>query len=163
MLDTTQTTKSTCPDNVRFAVKEKFPTKVLVWIAISARGMFKPLIRPSNSEAIKSDICINEDLEKRLLPFIHEYHQDLNYMFWPNLASAHYSAATVGWMDKNINYVNHQPTKRSTGTPNQELLGLVVLESVRGRLGSHKRAAVDSPNRVQVERFLFEKMKTQGR
>ena len=43
--------------------------------------MSKPLIRPTKSEAIKSDIYINECLEKRLLPFIHEYHQDLNYMF----------------------------------------------------------------------------------
>ena len=91
--------KSTCPDNVRFAVKEKFPTKVLVWIAISARGMSKPLIRPSKLKAIKSDIYINECLEKRLLPFIHEYHQDHNYMIWPDLASAHYSVAMVGWMD----------------------------------------------------------------
>ena len=89
------------PDNVRFAGKEKFSTKVLLWIAIS--GMSSPLIHPSKSEAIKSDIYINECLEKRLLPFIHEYHQDLNYMFWPDLASAHYSAATVGWMDQNIN------------------------------------------------------------
>ena len=34
------------------------------------------------------------------------YHKDLNYMFWSDLASAHYSAATVGWMDQNINYVS---------------------------------------------------------
>lgn len=97
--------KSNCPDEVRFAGKEKFPTKILVWIAISDRGMSKPLIRPSNAEAIKSDIYISECLEKRLLPFIHEYHQDFKYMFWPDLARAHYSAATVGWMDENVNYV----------------------------------------------------------
>lgn len=97
--------KSTCPDNVRFAGKEKFPQKVMVWIAISDRGISEPLIRPSKSEAINSDIYIEECLKKKLLPFIHEFHQDLNYIFWPDLASAHYSKATVDWMEKNINYV----------------------------------------------------------
>jgi hypothetical protein len=70
------------PDEVRFIGKEKFPTKILVWIAISARGMSKPLIRASKSEAINSAISINECLKKRLLPFIREHHQDLNYIFW---------------------------------------------------------------------------------
>ena len=97
--------KSICPDEVRFIGREKFPTKILVWIAISARGLSKPLIRPSKSEAINSEIYINECLKKRLLPFIREYHQDLNYIFWPDLASAHYSAATVGWMEQNLNFV----------------------------------------------------------
>jgi hypothetical protein len=97
--------KSTCPDEVRFSGKEKYPTKILVWIAISAQGISKPLIRPSKSEAINSDIYIKECLEKKLLPFIHEHHQDLNYIFWPDLANAHYSKATVKWMDQNINYV----------------------------------------------------------
>ena len=72
--------KSKCPDKVRFAVKEKYPTKVLIWIAISARGISKPLIRPS--EAINSDIYINKWLTKRLLPFIHEHHPDFNYILW---------------------------------------------------------------------------------
>ena len=34
-----------------------------------------------------------------------EQHQDLNYIFWPDLASAHYSAATVEWMEQNLNFV----------------------------------------------------------
>ena len=73
--------KSKCPDKVHFAGKEKYPTKVLIWIAISARGKFNPLIRPSKSEPIDSDIYINECLAKRLLSFIHEHHPDFNYIF----------------------------------------------------------------------------------
>jgi hypothetical protein len=97
--------KSTCPDSVRFAGKDKFPKKMLVWIAISDRGISKPLFRLSKSLAIKSDIYIDECLEQRLLPFIHEYHADFNYVFWPDLASAHYSNATIAWMDEYVNYV----------------------------------------------------------
>ena len=30
-------------------------------------------------------------MEKRLFPFIEEFHIDGNYIFWPDMASAHYS------------------------------------------------------------------------
>ena len=98
--------KSKCPDKVRFVGEEKYPTKVLIWIAISARGISKPLIRPSKSKAINSDIYINECLAKRLLPFIYEHHpDDFNYIYWSDLTQAHFSKSTVAWMDQNVNYV----------------------------------------------------------
>ena len=52
--------KSICPDSVRFAGKEKNLNKVMVWIAISNRGISKPLFRPSMSEAVRLNIYINE-------------------------------------------------------------------------------------------------------
>ena len=52
--------KSKYPDSVRFAGKEKYPNKIIVWVAISNRGIFKPLFRPSKSEAINSSIYLNE-------------------------------------------------------------------------------------------------------
>ena len=81
--------KDTCPDDVCFKGQDKDPTKVLVWIAISERGMAQPYIRLYNSAAINDKI--DECLEKRQLPFIHKHHSDFNYLFWPDLASAHYS------------------------------------------------------------------------
>ena len=98
--------KSECPDSVRFLGKEKYPKKLLVWIAISNKGMSKPLFRPQGSVAIKTPIYINECLKKRLLPFIKKYHQDSNYLFWPDLASAHYSKLTIEWMTEDINFVD---------------------------------------------------------
>lgn len=97
--------KEKCPENVRFAGKEKFPKKVLIWLAISERGVSKPLILSSKSTAITSEIYINECLEKRLLPFIDKHHSDLNYIFWPDLAGAHRSNATIKWLDEMVNYV----------------------------------------------------------
>ena len=73
--------KSKCPDNVRFAGKEKYPGKVMVWVAICKCGVSKPLIRRSKTEAVDSDIYIKECLKKRILPFIREHHQDSNYIF----------------------------------------------------------------------------------
>ena len=80
--------------SVRFAGKEKYPN-VMVWVATSNRGISKPLFRPSNSEAVKSDIYIKECLEKQLLPFIHVHQPDSNYIFWSDLAGCHYSKQTV--------------------------------------------------------------------
>ncbi|XP_065653066.1 uncharacterized protein LOC136080378 [Hydra vulgaris] len=75
--------KKTCPESVRFIGKEKFPKKLLMWIAIS-------------------------DREKRLLPFIHKYHRDFNYLFWPDLASSHYSKDSLNWMDQYVYYVDKE-------------------------------------------------------
>ena len=97
--------KKTCPDDVRFAGESKFPKKVLMWVAISERGMSKALIRESGSEAINKTIYIRECLEKRLLPFIKKHHSDANYIFWPDLAPAHKAKDTVKWMSENINFV----------------------------------------------------------
>jgi transposase len=106
--------KSACPDSVRFAGKEKFPKKVLVWVAISDRGLSKPLFRPTNSVAIKTEIYIEECLEKRLLPFIHEHHADFNYIFWPDLASAHYSKLSVDWMEEYVRQMFLKPVQLKT-------------------------------------------------
>ena len=97
--------KISCPDSVRFAGKEKFSQKILVWVALSERGISKRFYRSSKSEAINSSTYIDECLEKRLLPFIQEHHPDSNYIFWPDLASAHYSNATIAWMKVNVNFV----------------------------------------------------------
>ena len=100
--------KKTCPESVHFIGKEKFPKKLLMWIAISDRGMSEPLFRTSKAVAINSSIYINECLEKRLLPFIHKYHGDFNYLFWPDLASSHYSKDSLNWMDQYVYYVDKE-------------------------------------------------------
>ena len=63
---------------------------VMVWVAISPRGMPKPVFYRSGSPSVDSHIYIDKFLQKSLLPFIQEHHADSNYIFWPDLASAHY-------------------------------------------------------------------------
>ncbi|XP_065660384.1 uncharacterized protein LOC136084198 [Hydra vulgaris] len=108
VIDDEKYNKKTCPESVRFIGKEKFPKKLLMWIAISDRGMSEPLFRTSKAVAINSSIYINECLEKRLLPFIHKYHGDFNYLFWPDLASSHYSKASLNWIDQYVYYVDKE-------------------------------------------------------
>ena len=83
----------------------KFPKKILVWLCFSDKGISDPLIFESNALAINETIYLNECLKKRVLPFIHEHHPDFNYIFWPDLASAHYSKANVAWVEENLEFV----------------------------------------------------------
>ena len=73
--------KSKYQDNVRFAGKKKYSDSVMFWIAISNRGISKPLFCPSKSEAANSDIYMNECKEKRLLPFIREHNLHTRIFF----------------------------------------------------------------------------------
>ena len=98
--------KDSCPDNVRFHVIEKYPKKILVNVTISDRGISKALIRPSGSLTVNSAIYIKVCLEKRLLPFIEEFHIDGNYIFWPDFANAYYFNETQAWLRGKVKYVS---------------------------------------------------------
>lgn len=100
------------PENVRFKPVSKFPKKVLVWVAMSSKGFSEPYVVPSGN-AINSDVYIDECVT-RLKDFINKYHSDGNYIFWPDLASAHYSNKTQGifravgikYLEKSLNPPN---------------------------------------------------------
>jgi hypothetical protein len=86
--------------------------KILMWVAISNRGMPIPFYRPSNSVAVNIDFYMNECLQPRLLPFIRKHHRDFNFQFVHDLAGAHYSIETIALMKENLpfgsNTTNHQ-------------------------------------------------------
>ena len=94
-----------CLDVIKFKGKNKFPTKVLVWVAFSAKGVSQPLIVPCKSVSISQHIYLTECLQKRLLPFIQKHHQDNNYVFWPDLATSYFAKSCFDWMSKNIPFL----------------------------------------------------------
>jgi len=79
--------------------------KVLVWAAISLKGMSEIYILPSG-QAANQHVYMSECLEKRLLPFIRTVHQNDRVVFWPDLASAHYANKVQEYLkSQNIEYV----------------------------------------------------------
>ena len=45
-------------------------------------------------------------IQKRLVPFIEEHHMDDDFVFWPELASAHYAKIVLDYLkDKNVEIV----------------------------------------------------------
>jgi hypothetical protein len=100
------------PESVRFKFSTKFPSKVLVWLALSEKGFSQPYIAKSKN-AINAEIYIKECVS-RLNKFINKHHNDGNYVFWPDLASSHYANATLLEYERlNIKFV-----PKSSNPPN---------------------------------------------
>ena len=81
------------PESVRFKETSKFPAKVMIWMAISVKGM-------SSIHVVKSGNAVNRCVyQDKCLPklkkFIDKYHSDNNYVFWPDLASSHYAKSVL--------------------------------------------------------------------
>ena len=87
------------PDDVKHFNKAKYEPKVVVWIAISPKGLSKPYFRPSGM-AINQEVYLNECIIKRLVPFIQEHHSDGKYVFWLDLASSHYAKTVINWLEE---------------------------------------------------------------
>ena len=86
-------------------LKPKYEPKVLVWLAISTKGISQIHIRPSGM-AINQEVYLNECIIKRLVPFINKYHSNGNYVFWPDLASSNYAYSITDWLEEqNITFL----------------------------------------------------------
>jgi len=94
------------PDHIKYKQKEKFPQKVLVWVAISERGISEPFIIRRSSVSMDKENYLKECIQTRLQRFINKFHDDGKYIFWPDLASCHYAKSVLSYMDDNgFNYV----------------------------------------------------------
>ena len=147
--------KSKCSDDVRFIGKNKYPQKILMWLAISNRGMSIPYFRPSKSVAINTEIYINECLQPRLLPFIHKHHGDFNYLFWPDLARAHYSKESVAWMNENVYFVDEttNPPNVPQARPIENLWGILAQKVYEGGWEAKTQQELISRIQSQLKKF----------
>lgn len=84
--------------------KTKFPAKVLLWMAVSERGISDPVFFKSGL-AVNANVYIHKCLPV-LKRFIDCNHKNDKTVFWPDLASAHYAKATQDELKKlKIDYV----------------------------------------------------------
>jgi transposase len=99
----------TTPSDLKYRKKKKYEEHLLVWMAISTKGISSIYVHRSKV-AIRQGSYLNECLRKRLLPFINKHHKNDSILFWPDLASSHYSNQAQQFLkDNNINYVRrHQ-------------------------------------------------------
>src|SRR6266705_5481308 len=76
----------------------------MVWQALDQFGnVSEAYIRAGT---MRSDEHLRECLEKRLIPFIEKYNKDSEILFWPDLATIHYSRDVQNWLrSKNIDFV----------------------------------------------------------
>ena len=91
--------------DIKFRKKKEFEPKIIVWMAMSSRGVSDMYVH-KRKQAICQDTYLNQCINKRFLPFIDKYHQNGNYLFWPDLASAHYSKSVQERLnEKNVPFV----------------------------------------------------------
>lgn len=116
---------TTTPAAVKFRFKKKFEPKVMLYVAVSDKGVSEPYFKPSGL-AINQEIYQKECLSKILLPFIRKYHSDDNYVFWPDKASSHYANKTLEFLsDNNIPFVpkDRNPTNLPQCRPVEDFFG----------------------------------------
>ncbi len=121
------------PDNAKYDFREKFPPKLLVWIAISPKGTSRPIFRRSGL-AINSESYL-EILEKSLVPFIKKHYSSGGYVFWPDLATAHYSSIVQNYLkSKNIPVVlrSINPANLPKARPIEDFWGNLKAEVYKG-------------------------------
>jgi hypothetical protein len=96
------TDPSTTPTDVKYKKKKKYSPKILVWMAMSSKGVSDVYVHKS-VQAIGEKIYLNECINKRLLPFIEKHHKNDEYVFWPDKASAHYATSVLDRLkEKNV-------------------------------------------------------------
>ena len=97
-------------------------------MTISENGISEPVIRDSIGPAINADVYQNECLPF-VNDFINTYHNDNNYVFWPDLASSHYAKTTQEWLhDRGINFVpkSVNPPNVPKARPIENFWGILV-------------------------------------
>ena len=100
------TDPSVAPPNIRFQQKTQFESKVMVWMAISTKGVSNVYVH-RGKQAVDQKIYLKECINRRLLPFVDKYHSNRNILFWPDLARSHYSNIVQQRLnEKNIPYVS---------------------------------------------------------
>ena len=100
------TDSATAPPKVKFQCKTKFEAKVMIWMDMSSKGTPDIYVHKS-IQAVNQETYLKECINKRLLPFIDKYHSNGTYLFWPDLAKAHYSNIVQQCLtEKNIPFVS---------------------------------------------------------
>ena len=93
------------PSHVKFKRTQKYSAKVLVWIAVSDKGISEPFFA-KQSQAINEITYLRQCVQARLIPFINKYHNNEKVLFWPDLASSHYANSVIEFFEEqNIDFV----------------------------------------------------------
>jgi len=97
----------------------------MLYIVVSTEGVSEPYFNTSGL-AINQKMYQEDCLSKILIQFIQKHHNNDDYVFWPNKASAHYAKKTIRFLqNKNITFVpkEHNPKNRPQCCPVEGFFG----------------------------------------
>ena len=82
---------------VKYRTKAKFPKRVMLWVAISEKGVSRPYFLQKNS---LNGRTYREECIPLLKKFIEEKHRNCTVVHWPDLAPAHYDKTVLEELKK---------------------------------------------------------------
>ena len=85
------------PDSIKNRYVTKFEPKILVYLAISPRGMSRPIFFRTGL-AVNQNVYKEKCLKLSLIPFIRDKYRHRPYVFWPDLASSHYANSVQNYL-----------------------------------------------------------------
>lgn len=91
------TARGDVPAKFKFVFADKFARKYMIWQGICSCGQKTKVFL--TDKTMTSEVYKKECLQKRILPFIRAH--DRPVMFWPDLASCHYSKTVMEWYATN--------------------------------------------------------------
>ena len=96
----------------RVKPKAKFPKKILVWQAIDENGNISdPYISEGN---MNGPVYLEECIQARLLPFVDKHQNRDEVIFWPDMATSHYTHDVTSYLtEENLDFI-----KKPDNAPN---------------------------------------------
>lgn len=91
------TARGDVPAKFKFVFADKFARKYMIWQGICSCGRKTKVF--ITDKTFNSELYRTECLQKRILPFIRSHNEPV--MFWPDLASCHYSKTVLQWYETN--------------------------------------------------------------
>ena len=145
--------KSTTPISIKCYGKKKFPERVMVWCAISQRGVSKVFVLERGERM--NHIIYTKILRSHLLPFIDDkYESRAQIVFWPDLATCHYHKDVITWL------ANEQIT---TITKQQNPPNAPAIRPIENFWGSLKQAVYDGNWRASTKKQLIRRIRQKVR
>ena len=92
--------KRTTVPQVKFKRTQKFEPKILVWIAISEKGISKPFFS-KQKQAVSQTTYLNRCIIVGLIPSIKSHHNKKKVLFWSDLPSSHYGHYVLQYLNQN--------------------------------------------------------------
>ena len=106
--------KSSVSNRLKIKHKEKIPKKVFGLAAVSSYGL-RPDFFILKKGSINSEVYLKECVVKRLIPFIKKSYQNAKVLFWPDLATIHYTSAVLDILkQEKVDYINKNMNPQNT-------------------------------------------------
>ena len=92
------------PEVVKYE-KKKFEDHIMLWLCFSEKVSSKPYFL-NKGISMSQYNYLKECIQKRVMPFIRQYHAANNYIFWPDQAKALYTKSVINYLNEhNVNFV----------------------------------------------------------